>query len=65
MLHAGGCVSLIEQCDVDKYVSALQQTPRKKFLALLSGALSKLLEHEKIGECDFSALRICLAGGIV
>ncbi|MDA7873832.1 AMP-binding protein [Rhodopirellula sp.] len=63
VLHAGGCVSLIEQFDVDIYVSALQQSPRKTFLALLPGALSKLLSHEKIRECDFSALRICLAGG--
>jgi len=63
ILHAGGCASLIERFEVEAYVSALQRPPRKTFLALLPGALSQVLAHPSIGDCDFGALRICLAGG--
>jgi len=63
ILHAGGCASLVERFEVEAYVSALQRPPSKTFLALLPGALSQVLAHPSIGDCDFSALRICLAGG--
>ncbi|MDE0862634.1 MAG: class I adenylate-forming enzyme family protein [Rubripirellula sp.] len=63
ILHAGGCASLIAGFEVDAYIEALKNPPSKTFLALLPGALSQLLAHPAIGDCDFGSLRICVVGG--
>lgn len=63
MLYVGGCISLIERFDADQYVAALQRPPAKTFLALLPGALVQLVNHPEINKCDFSSLRLCMAGG--
>jgi long-chain acyl-CoA synthetase len=63
VLYEGGRVSLIERFQVDNYVAALQRPPAKTFMALLPGALVQLISHPDIKNCDFSALRMCIAGG--
>ena len=63
VLYAGGRVSLLERFDVDQYVAALQKPPVKTFMALLPGALGQVLAHPEVDQCDFSSLRICIAGG--
>ncbi|HAB15579.1 MAG TPA: AMP-binding protein, partial [Verrucomicrobiota bacterium] len=63
ILYVGGCVSLVEQFTVGAYVTALQQLPAKTYLALLPTALAQVLAHPGISKCDFSALRLCVAGG--
>lgn len=63
VLYVGGRVSLIERFTVADYLSALQRPPAKTFLALLPSALQQLLAHPDINKCDFSALRLCIAGG--
>ena len=63
VLYAGGCVSLVEQFTPGAYVAAMQRPPAKTYLALLPSALAQVLEHPDIRQCDFSALRLCVAGG--
>ncbi|MBN8247291.1 MAG: AMP-binding protein [Verrucomicrobia bacterium] len=62
-LHAGGRVSLVAQFSADAYVAALQRAPAKTCLALLPAALAQVLGHPEVSRCDFSALRLCVAGG--
>lgn len=63
MLYAGGRVCLIERFSVKAYLAALRRPPAKTFLALLPSALAQLLDHPDLRTCDFSALRLCIAGG--
>lgn len=63
MLWAGGCVCLLEGFTVAGCLAALRRAPAKTFLALLPSALGQLLAHPEIGLCDFSALRLGIAGG--
>jgi len=63
VLHAGGRVSLVAQFSADAYIAALRRPPAKTYLALLPAALAQVLGHPGIRQCDFSALRLCVAGG--
>jgi long-chain acyl-CoA synthetase len=63
VLHAGGCVALIEQFSADAFVAALRAAPAKTFLALLPAALRQVVDHPGFASCDFSALRLCICGG--
>ncbi|MBN9693944.1 MAG: AMP-binding protein [Verrucomicrobia bacterium] len=62
-LFVGGCVALVRQFSADAYVKALLQAPPKTYLALLPAALAQVLAHPQIAQCDFGALRLCVAGG--
>ncbi|MFO1458360.1 MAG: AMP-binding protein [Verrucomicrobiota bacterium] len=63
VLYAGGCVSLVEQFSVEAYLAALRQAPAKTYLTLLPSALAQVLAHPEFSRSDFSALRLCVAGG--
>jgi long-chain acyl-CoA synthetase len=62
-LWVGGRVSLLERFTVDSYVAALRRPPAKTFLTLTPAGLSLLLASPDFQGCDFSRLRLCLAGG--
>jgi len=62
-LRTGGRVSLLRKFTVDDYVSALRRAPAKTFLTLTPAALGQLLASAEFRACDFSPLRLCLAGG--
>lgn len=62
-LWAGGRVSLLERFTVANYVDALRRPPAKTFLTLTPAGLGQLLAVPDFYDCDFSHLRICLAGG--
>ena len=62
-LSVGGRASLLEKFDVDRYVAALHRPPAKTFLTLTPAGLSLLLANPDFRACDFSRLRLCLAGG--
>jgi len=61
-LYAGGTVRLLRTFNSDMYIQALSR-PGTTFIALLPSALRHVLFHNRVKECDFSSLRICLAGG--
>ncbi|MFM8895632.1 MAG: class I adenylate-forming enzyme family protein, partial [Actinomycetales bacterium] len=63
MLWAGGRVSLLGRFTVADYVAALQRPPAKTFLTLTPAALAQLVASPDFRQCDFSRLRLCLAGG--
>lgn len=63
VLFAGGCVSLMEQFSSAAYVAALRRPPLKTYLALLPSGLAQVIAHPEFSQCDFSALRLCIAGG--
>jgi hypothetical protein len=62
-LWAGGRVSLIGRFTVDSYVDALRRPPAKTFLTLTPAGMAQLLASPDFQACDFSRLRLCLAGG--
>lgn len=62
-LWAGGRVSLLGRFTVDSYVDALRRPPAKTFLTLTPAMMSQLLASPGFRACDFSHLRLCLAGG--
>lgn len=62
-LGAGGRVSLLERFEVAGCLAALRRPPAKTFVALLPAALGQLIADPGFAACDFSRLRLCLAGG--
>lgn len=62
-LWSGGRVSLLRQNTVAHYVDALRRSPAKTFLTLTPAGLGELMASLDFQACDFSALRLCLAGG--
>jgi long-chain acyl-CoA synthetase len=62
-LLAGGRVSLVRQFTVGNYVDALRRPPAKTFLTLTPAGMAQLLASPDFRACDFSRLRLCLAGG--
>lgn len=62
-LWAGGRVSLLPKFTVEHFVAALRRSPAKTFLTLTPAALGQLLVSPDFQGCDFSHLRLCLAGG--
>ncbi len=62
-LWAGGRVSLLRQFTVADYVAALSRPPAKTFLTLTPAGLAQLMASPDFERCDFSRLRLCLAGG--
>lgn len=62
-LWAGGRVSLLPKFTVEHFVAALRRSPAKTFLTLTPAALGQLLSSPDFQSCDFSHLRLCLAGG--
>jgi long-chain acyl-CoA synthetase len=62
-LWTGGRVSLLRTFTVENFVAALRRQPAKTFLTLTPAGLGKLLASPEFRACDFSRLRLCLAGG--
>ena len=62
-LWAGGRVSLVGRFTVGSYVDALRRLPAKTFLTLTPAGMAQLLASPEFRACDFSRLRLCLAGG--
>lgn len=62
-LWTGGRVSLLPKFTLEHFVAALRRSPAKTFLTLTPAALGQLLLSPDIQSCDFSHLRLCLAGG--
>ena len=48
---------------VGDFVAALRRQPAKTFLALAPASLGQLMASPEFQACDFSHLRLCLAGG--
>ncbi|MDA0816848.1 MAG: AMP-binding protein [Planctomycetota bacterium] len=62
-LWVGGRVSLLPKFTVDTFIAALRQPPAKTFLTLTPAGLGQLMASPDFHGCDFSQLRLCLAGG--
>lgn len=62
-LWVGGRVSQEERFTAESYIAALCRPPAKTFLTLTPAGLSLLLASPDFHACDFSHLRLCLAGG--
>jgi acyl-CoA synthetase (AMP-forming)/AMP-acid ligase II len=62
-LWAGGRVSLLRGFTVADFVAALRRPPAKTFLTLTPAGLGQLMASPDFRGCDFSYLRLCLAGG--
>jgi long-chain acyl-CoA synthetase len=62
-LWVGGRVSLLGKFTVANFVEAMQRPPAKTFLTLTPAALGQLMASPDFQGCDFSHLRLCLAGG--
>jgi len=62
-LRTGGRVSVLRKFTVEDYVAALRRAPAKTFLTLSPAGLGQLLANPDFQACDFSRLRLCLAGG--
>lgn len=62
-LGAGGRVSLLRTFTVGNFVDALRRPPAKTFLTLTPASLGQLVASPEFQGCDFSRLRLCLAGG--
>ena len=62
-LWAGGRVSVLRQFTVGAFVAALRRPPAKTFLTLTPAGLGQLMASPEFRACDFSQLRLCLAGG--
>ena len=62
-LWAGGRVCLLGKFCPEGYVAALRRSPAKTFLTLTPAGLSLLVANADFRSCDFSGLRLCLAGG--
>ena len=62
-LWTGGRVSLLRHFTVENFVAALRRPPAKTFLTLTPASLWQLLASPEFRTCDFSRLRLCIAGG--
>lgn len=62
-LFVGGRVSLLRKFVAQDYVEALNRPPAKTFLTLTPAAIGQLVANPDFHRCDFSRLRLCLAGG--
>jgi long-chain acyl-CoA synthetase len=62
-LWVGGRVSLLSTFTVGNVVDALRRPPAKTFLTLTPAGLGLLMASPEFHGCDFSHLRLCLAGG--
>jgi len=62
-LWVGARVSLLPRFTVDNFVAALRRPPAKTFLTLTPAGLGQLMASPDFHGCDFSHLRLCLAGG--
>jgi long-chain acyl-CoA synthetase len=62
-LWTGGRVSLLRKFSVENFVAALRRPPAKTFLTLTPAGLGQLMASPDFQGCDFSHLRLCLAGG--
>lgn len=62
-LWVGGRVSLLEKFTVGSFIDALRRPPAKTFLTLTPAGLGLLMASPDFPACDFSHLRLCLAGG--
>lgn len=62
-LWVGGRVSLLRKFTVANFVEAMRRQPAKTFLTLTPAALGQLMVSPDFQGCDFSHLRLCLAGG--
>lgn len=62
-LWSGGRVSLLRKFTVENFVAALRRPPAKTFLTLTPAGLGQLMASPEFQACDFSHLRLCLAGG--
>lgn len=62
-LWTGGRVSLLRAFTVGDFVAALRRPPVKTFLTLTPAGLGQLMASPDFRGCDFSHLRLCLAGG--
>ncbi|MFM9196913.1 MAG: class I adenylate-forming enzyme family protein, partial [Planctomycetia bacterium] len=62
-LWAGGRVSLLRTFTVEHFVTAMRRPPAKTFLTLTPTGLGQVLASPDVQVCDFSHLRLCLAGG--
>ena len=62
-LWTGGRVSLLRKFTVENFVAALRRPPAKTFLTLTPAGLGQLMASPDFQGCDFSHLRLCLAGG--
>jgi acyl-CoA synthetase (AMP-forming)/AMP-acid ligase II len=60
--HSGASV-LLRKVTVEHFVTALRRQPAKTFLTLTPGGLGELMASPEFWDCDFSHLRLCLAGG--
>lgn|GEM_PF-183684 len=61
-LWTGGRVSLLRKFTVEDFVAALRRQPAKTFLTLTPGGLGQLMASPEFQACDFSHLRLCIAG---
>ena len=62
-LWTGGRVSMLRNFTVEDFVAALRRPPAKTFLTLTPAGLGQLMASSDFQGCDFSHLRLCLAGG--
>jgi long-chain acyl-CoA synthetase len=62
-LWTGGRVSLLRKFTVENFVAALRRPPAKTFLTLTPAGLGRLVASPDFQGCDFTHLRLCLAGG--
>ena len=62
-LAVGGRVSVLNKFSVENFVAALRRPPAKTFLTLTPAGLGLLMANPDFQGCDFSHLRLCLAGG--
>ena len=62
-LWIGGRVSLLRKFTVENFVAALRRPPAKTFLTLTPAGLGQLVASPDFQGCDFTHLRLCLAGG--
>jgi acyl-coenzyme A synthetase/AMP-(fatty) acid ligase len=62
-LAAGATVSLLSGFDPDSYVHALQEKPGATILALLPGALRRVLFHPDLSRDTLGCVRLCICGG--
>lgn len=61
-LWTGGRVSLLRKFTVENFVAALRRQPAKTFITLTPGGLGQLMASPEFQACDFSHLRLCIAG---
>ena len=62
-LSVGGRIRLLESFSVANVVAALRRPPATSFLTLTPAGLGLLMASPDFHGCDFSHLRLCLAGG--